>query len=188
MTIELSACMVGPNYHAPLPPSTMRYTVIPTPRATAATVSAGNPGTSQSLRYGQSIPAQWWQLFHSPELNQLIQLGLENSQTLAAAEATLRKAQEILKAQIGYLYFPGVDLGLSGERLRTTGLSAGINSPAQIFSVYNTSVSASYMLDIFGKNRRTVEAARANVDYEHYELMASYLTLTTNIVTTAITE
>jgi len=187
MTLGLSACMVGPDYHAPKAPKTSRYTSIPTPRLTVATANAGNPGTSQYLRYGQSIPADWWHLFHSPQLNQMIQLGLANSQSLAAAEATLRKAQQILKAQIGYLYFPGVDLGLSAERQRTTGLSAGLNTPAEIFSLYNTSVNATYQLDLFGKNRRLVEAARAQVDYARYELMASYLTLTTNIVTTAVT-
>lgn len=55
------------------------------------------------------------------------------------------------------------------------------------FDLYNASVSVSYSLDLFGGNLRQVEALRAAIDYEFFELEAAYLTLTANIVTTSIT-
>ncbi|MFI4954325.1 MAG: efflux transporter outer membrane subunit, partial [Gammaproteobacteria bacterium] len=45
-----------------------------------------------------------------------------------------------------------------------------------------------YTVDVFGGKRRAIEAQLAQVDYQKYELLAAYLTLTGNIVTTAITE
>ena len=46
----------------------------------------------------------------------------------------------------------------------------------------------SYVLDVFGGNRRAIEAMQANLDFEAYQLQATYLALTSNIVTTAILE
>lgn len=60
--------------------------------------------------------------------------------------------------------------------------------PPQLLSVYNTNVDVFYVLDVFGGNRRAIEALRAGVNVEVYELTATYLTLTSNIVTTAILE
>ena len=54
--------------------------------------------------------------------------------------------------------------------------------------MYNANVSVSYVFDIFGGNRRAIEGLRAQMDFERYELEATYLTLAGNIATTAIME
>ena len=62
------------------------------------------------------------------------------------------------------------------------------NNSKNIFNLYNASVNVSYTLDLFGGNRRTLEGLYAQIDYQKYLLEAAYLSLTSNIVTTAITE
>lgn len=184
----LTACMVGPDFHSPAAPQTSSYTNPSEhmPSKTVAVAGAGNAGVAQCFGCGQDIPAQWWTLFHSPSLNALIQQGLANSPTLAAAQAALTQAQETLNAQIGNLFFPAVNAGLNGQRSQSSSLSLA-GTPPGIFTVYGASVQASYLLDVFGGSRRTVEGYRAQVDYQRYQLIAAYLTLTSNIVTTAVT-
>lgn len=178
--------MVGPDFHTPAAPHTKKYTSKPLPTHTASTISAGKSGKSQYFKEDQTIPAEWWKLYHSKELNQLIEAGLQHSPTLDAAKATLRQAQENLKATWGSLLLPSVNAQASYERTRFSAQQFG--SPASnLFNFYTAQVFLSYNLDVFGGSRRQVEAARAQVDFEGYELLAAQLTLTANIANTAIT-
>ena len=205
-SLVLVACKVGPDFHSPPPPKTSSYTKFPMPRKTVSVPGAGNAGKVQYLNFGQDIPEKWWTLFHSPAINALIRTGLVNSPTLASALATLHEAEQILKATIGNLLFPSLDLQALAERTRTPnfgfgqGSLSGTNENSSIagstqfpgvtptvFSIYNTAINASYTLDLFGGLRRQVEATRAQVDFARYELIAAYLSLTSNIVTTAVT-
>jgi NodT family efflux transporter outer membrane factor (OMF) lipoprotein len=172
LSIALTACMVGPDYHSPAAPAAKGYTSNSLP---------------QDFAMGQDIPAQWWTVFHSPALNDLIQIGLKNSPTLDAAQATLKQAQENLNAQIGTSLLPAVDAQLAGQRQRVPGATTGRNGSANLYNLYNASINVSYTLDLFGGSRRGIEALGAQVDYQHFQLEAAYLTLTSNIVTTTIT-
>ena len=51
------------------------------------------------LAPGKDIPAQWWALFRSPRLDDLVRRALDNSPTLARAQAKLRQAEEDLSAR-----------------------------------------------------------------------------------------
>src|SRR5579872_3421947 len=101
----ITGCMVGTNFHSPRSPRVHSYTEKPMPAKTAATPAAGSAGKSQAFVNGQNIPADWWYLFHSKDLNCLIARGLTNSPNLASAYAALRVAQETLNAQIGNSLF-----------------------------------------------------------------------------------
>jgi NodT family efflux transporter outer membrane factor (OMF) lipoprotein len=184
----LTSCMMGPDFHPPAAPPTMHYTEKPTPTKTASIPKSHGGGESQHFLAGKEIPGQWWYLFHSTGINQLIETGLKNSPNLVAAKATLVQAQQNLQAQIGASYFPQVSLALSAERERFNPSAFGAQPTATsgLFDLYNAGVNVSYTLDIFGALRRQVESLYAQVDYEQYELSAAYLTLTSNIVTTSI--
>lgn len=186
-TAALSGCMVGPNFHSPAPPKTLSYTRHRLPDKTTSIPESGRAGKSQHYVVGEDIPAEWWTLFHSPALNQLIQIGLKNSPNLAAAEATLHQAQETLNAQIASSLFPSVTAQLGGQRERFSSQTFGSSVGSNIFNLYNAGVNVSYTLDFFGAARRQIEALQAQVDFSQFELEAAYLTLTSNIVTTAIT-
>lgn len=182
----LSGCAVGPDFHQPNAPQIKSYTESAMP---AQTVGVAVPGAgSQRFLPGQDISAQWWQVFHSQDLNQLIEAGLKNSPNLQAAQAALRQAQENLRAEAGSVFLPTVTGGFNGARQRGSTASIDSPTPNSVFNLYNASVNVSYKFDIFGGNRRQVEYLRAQVDNQYFELQAAYLTLTANIVTTAVTE
>jgi NodT family efflux transporter outer membrane factor (OMF) lipoprotein len=183
----LAACAVGPNYTAPAAPHTAGFTApAQLPGTTVASPVAG--GEAQRFVEGQDIPGQWWTLFQSPDLNALIERALAHSPTLEAAHATLRNANETTAAQRGS-YFPSVTGQYQTERQRASGAAFGL---PQLGSFYYTlssaSVNVSYTLDAFGGERRQVESVQAQADYERFALEASYLSITANIVTAAVTE
>jgi NodT family efflux transporter outer membrane factor (OMF) lipoprotein len=184
----LSGCMVGPEFRQPAPPEASRYTETPVPDETVSVPGLAG-GAAQHLRPGSDLPAQWWSLFHSEGLDRLIRQAINDSPNLAAAQATLRQARENLAAQRGALLFPGVDLNAGAAREKITGAAFGQpDARGSIFSLYNASVKVSYMLDVFGGNRRELEALQSLVDYQDYQLEGAYLALTSNIVTSAIRE
>ena len=183
----LTGCMVGPDFHPQSSPQVSSYTETPMPAKTVHTHALGNSGKTQYFVSTQQIPNQWWELFHSKEINALVQRGIANSPNLAAAYASLRQAQETLNAQIGNSLFPAFTAGLGGQRQLYSSSTIGSTSQNSIFNLYNANVNVTYTLDVFGGARRQIESLRAQVDYQQFELIAAYLTLTSNIVTTAVT-
>jgi len=182
----LAGCAVGPDYRRPAPPEVASYTGKALPAETDTAPGIG--GGTQRFIPGGEIPARWWELFRSEALDRWIREALANSPTLVAAEATLRRAQEILRARSGEL-LPGVDGNVSASRQKPSGASLGQpNAQVNPFTLYNASVDVSYTLDLFGKVRRELEALQAQVDYQRFQLEGAYLTLTSNIVTAALLE
>ena len=186
LAAAVPGCAVGPDFHPVAAPAVNVYTSEPLPAQTASADVIG--GTPQTLRPGGDIPGQWWSLFHSAQLDRLITQALKANPNLSAAQAALRVANENASAEQGFLY-PSVTAGVSGLRERRlfykTGVPAGISSP---FNLLNVGVNVSYTLDVFGGIRRQVEAANAQAEYQQFQLEATYLTLTADVVTAAIQE
>lgn len=183
----VTGCMVGPDFHSPRSPKVQKYTESTLPKRTVSTPAAGKGGKSQAFIAGKDISAEWWYLFRSPALNQLITTGLANSPNLAAAYAALRQAQENFNVQVGNSLFPAFSGQTGGQRELFSGSTLGGGVPSTIFNLFNANVNVAYTLDVFGGARRKIEALGAQVDYQQFELIAAYLTLTSNIVTTAVT-
>lgn len=184
LAASLTSCAVGPNFHEPAAPDIPRYTEHALPKKTVSTATKG--GEAQQFNIGADIPGQWWSLFHSPALDALICIGMQNSPNIMAAQAALREAKQNYLAGVGQL-FPSVDAATNVQRQKFSGQTFG-NSGSSIFTLYNAQVNVSYTLDVFGGIRRQIEALAAQVDYQQFQLQAAYLTLTANIVTAAITE
>lgn len=105
--VLIAGCKVGPNFHAPEAPKTTRYNKGP---LITKTVSASNSaGKSQHLHYNRDISNSWWTLFHSKELNYLIDQGLKNNPTVAMSKASLRKAHANLRFVAGPKLLPTVN-------------------------------------------------------------------------------
>jgi len=184
----LAACAVGPNFKAPTAPHSTGFTA-PGQIAAETAASPLPGGEAQRFVDGMDIPAQWWTLFQSAELNALIERALKNSPTLHAAQAVLRQANETAAAQRGS-YYPSVSGNVQSQRQKASGAAIGIPGfPSSYFyNLQSASVNVSYTLDAFGGTRRQVEALQAQAEYQQFALEASYLTLTANIVTAAINE
>jgi len=182
----LSGCAVGPDFKPSREPAPQTYLRGDPFCETVSSEGAG--GAAQRLMRGSDIPARWWSLFRSEPLDRLVQQALEQSPTLAQARARLTQAQEALNARAGVTKYPSVDAGLSAKRqevdLASMGISGVKNPPP--FALYNVSVSVAYTFDVFGKNRRTLEALAAKVDYQSFELEAARQTLAANVVSAVI--
>ncbi|HZR38261.1 MAG TPA: efflux transporter outer membrane subunit [Nevskia sp.] len=182
----LSACAVGPDFKRPDSPQAQSYTATPLPARTVA--AKGEAGKVQTFQHGADIPAQWWTLFHSEKLNALVEEALRANQDVAAAQAALRQANENARAAQGS-FFPSFDGSGTVTRQKISGTSFGQPSAGtSIYSVFNASVNVSYTLDVWGGVRRGVEAQRAQAEYQDFQLEGTYLTLTANVVTTAVQE
>ena len=177
----VAGCMVGPDFKAPDAPIDAGYTADQLPKQTTASNIAG--GSAQRLVDGQDIPGEWWSLYHSEPLNKLVQTALKANPDLDAAQAALRQAQENVLAGNGALY-PTVTGTLSGSRQKSQ--LGGFGS--SIYSLYNVGPSLSYTIDVWGATRRNIESLEAKAEFQRFELEASYLSLTSNLVTAVIAE
>jgi len=188
--LALSACAVGPDFHAPDAPkvadASHAYTPAPLPA-----MAASNPSPAyvpQRFVDGQDISAAWWEAFQSPALNALVQSALAHSPTVAAAQAALRQAEENYRADYGSKVFPSVTGQLSAARQRNA-LPQSTQVPAgYTASLFQAGLDLSYTLDIVGGNRRELEGVRAAIDYQRFQVEATWLSLTSSVVATAIQE
>jgi NodT family efflux transporter outer membrane factor (OMF) lipoprotein len=197
-----SSCAVGPRYHRPEPPANAGYAPTPLPESSAAAPVHG--GEAQLLVSERDIPFEWWQLFQSPALNTLVAQAFKANPTVTAAQAALAQAHELVRAQRGF-YFPTVAAGFQAERVKVAGnntqsSSLGIQAsgenlgqPVQpatplFYQFYTAGLTVGFVPDVFGANRRQVESLAAQTDAQRFALAATYITLASNVVGSAVQE
>src|SRR6266404_4968583 len=181
----LTGCTSGPDFVRPDKPKEQGYTPENLVPQTAAS-AVSNGGAAQTFVPTEDIPGEWWKLFRSSELNALIDEALKANPDLDAAQASLRQANEALYAQQGTL-FPTISANGSTQQLRASGVQQGGSVDTQLlYSVTTGTLNISYNLDLWGGVRRSVEAQHAQVDFQRFQLEATYLTLTSNVVVAAI--
>jgi len=180
----LAAC-VGPNFHRPAAPDAQRYTEEPLATAAAPGVS----GAAQRFLEHEDVARNWWTLFGSAQLDELVIEALRANPEVLSAQAALRQAMEIAAAQRGS-YFPTVQASFDAQRQRNAVgvLAPTLASGTALFNLFTPQVTVSYVPDILGANRRQVESLEAQAEASRFALDATYLTLTANVVTTAIQE
>jgi NodT family efflux transporter outer membrane factor (OMF) lipoprotein len=182
----LAGCAVGPDFKPPPAPELGSYA--PTsPLVTRGTtnISGGEP---QHFVSGSDVPGEWWALFRSKPLRDLIELSLSNNPSIKAAQAALKMARENVLAQKGS-YYPTIAGSFSAARQKTSQeISPTPNSGALYFSLYTPQVSVSYVPDVFGLNRRTVESLKAQEEQARFALAATHITLSANVAAAAIQE
>ncbi|MFA5040559.1 MAG: efflux transporter outer membrane subunit [Bdellovibrionales bacterium] len=175
-SVLLGSCAAGPDFTPPDAPDVMSYDYKPLANSTA--------DGAQDLQIGQDIPAEWWTLFHSKELNKLVIKAIKENPDLASAEAALRVAQDNLSAGSA-AFFPAASGTFASQRVKTSKDAGGGRS---IYTLHSATVGVSYDLDLWGGTRRSVEKLQAEAAAAQFEKEAAYLALTSNVVTLAITE
>jgi outer membrane protein TolC len=113
----LAGCAVGPDFKKSAPPDVADYT--PTQLSTTSGTTNIPGAEPQHFASGRDIPGEWWTLFHSQQLNDLIELSLSNNPTLKAAQAALAVARENVLAQKGS-YYPSINAAFSAARQKTS--------------------------------------------------------------------
>ena len=180
----LAGCAVGPNFKRPAAPEVSDY--VPSPLSSTTSTSNTVAGESQRFKSGADIAADWWTLFHSAPLNELIDRSLSSNHDLKAAQAALTVARENMLAQRG-AYYPSVSANFDATRQRQSGqISPVLNSNTFLYNLFTPQVSVSYVPDVFGLNRRTVESLEAQAQEARFQMIATYTTLTSNVVVAAI--
>jgi len=183
----LAGCAVGPDFHKPAAPDVKDYTVAPL-SATAATPGVVG-GEAQNFDPGADISADWWTLFHSKPLNDLIDQSLKNNSDLKAAQAALKVARENTLAGKGAFY-PSISAAFTASREQDPRgeLAPVPSNNAFLYNLFTPQLSVSYAPDVFGLNRRTVESLAAQQQAARFQMIATYNTLTSNVVVTAVQE
>lgn len=180
----MAGCAVGPDFKRPDAPNASDYTAHPVASTVATANVAG--GESQRFAKGSDIPGDWWTLFHSQSLNELIEQSLAHNHDLKAAQAALTVARENVLAQRGY-YYPSATASFSASRTKQSeSISPTPNSNTFLYNLYTPQVSISYVPDIFGLNRRTTESVQAQEQAVRFEMIAAQITLSTNVVAAVV--
>ena len=176
----LAGCAAGPDYRSPVDPPSIRYTANTLP--TLTTGGAQDSDRPQRFVAASAVPATWWTQLGSADIDRLVASAFAHSPTLAAAQAALLQAQELSKAQQA-AYFPAVQASYTPLRARVPDASASpLNSGAAVYTLHTAQLSVGYVIDVFGANRRAVEALDAQSESSRWQLQAARLTLAANVV------
>lgn len=182
----VAGCAVGPDFKNPAAPNVNSYTMSPISETSSVTNIPG--GEAQRFVMATNIPGEWWNLFHSKPLDDLIERALTNSPDIKSAQAALTVARENVLAGKG-AYWPAINGSFSATRNKTSSqISPTPNSGALYYSLYTPQVSVSYAPDVFGLNKRTVESLQAQQAQARFALVATHITLSANIAAAAIQE
>jgi NodT family efflux transporter outer membrane factor (OMF) lipoprotein len=141
------------------------------PRAPLPADAAVNKPTAHSAFIGaysayvasDSVPNDWWRLYESPTLDELVPLALAANTDLWEAAANLQKAQAALDLADAARE-PSTTISASptfGRRSAQEELHPGSPLPSKF--VYGAGFSVSYQLDLFGQIQRSIDAAQADV-------------------------
>lgn len=132
-----------------------------------------------------ALPAlDWWRGFRSKELTSLMEDAQTANLDIAVAFAQIVQAD----AQVGVSgapLLPSITGTGTAERVRDAASSiGGVSSPPTTFSQYNVGLTASYMIDFWGKNRATLYAAEENATVARYNRDVVTLTAVVTVANT----
>ena len=181
VAVALAGCTLGPDFTQPAAPETDRYNVNGDP-----TAAIGAGAGTQWIEVGKAPDAQWWRFYQSPELDAAVDAAVTSNLTLQIAEARLRQSKDALQAGKG-VFYPQLSVSLDQTRQNYNPAIVGAQSGSGVFNLTTVSANVSYVLDVFGANRRTVENLGAQVDSQRANVRAAYLILTGNITNTIMT-
>ncbi len=166
-------CEVGPNFTRPQAPQAA-YSA--PPRAMG----------SQSLSYGADAAADWYTVFRSDAIQQLVQAAVATNPDLEAARHALRAAQYELRAVAGSA-LPQLELDGRVSRSRVNGsfLYQPIENLQATANQFNIGPTLAYDLDVFGRIRRTIESQAAQTSQVQHQTLNVYITVVDQVVLTA---
>jgi multidrug efflux system outer membrane protein len=152
----LAGCVVGPDYEKP-------NLLIP----------ASWNGKKEKAPAKPPELSEWWKQLHDPVLDQLIVEAVDGNLDVATSKAKIREARAVTREQVGVLQ-PTLSSSPSAERIRT---AASGTSDASSYSQFQAGFDASWELDLFGGNKRALEAARNSEQAANDDLRDTLLTL-----------
>jgi len=164
----LAGCTVGPKYQRPVAPA-------PEAWSTEGPWRAASP--KDALPKGA-----WWDIYHDDQLNQYEQQLLADNQSLAAAQARLSQARSLARiASAGLFPTMSTDPSVAGTRYSANRPGSATPETALTQSIYQIPFALNYEVDLFGRVRKTLEAANANLQSTAADLQNVQLVLTAEL-------
>jgi multidrug efflux system outer membrane protein len=157
-----TGCAVGPNYSRPVVPS-------------QSTWKEGATTTNAAV-----LPTEWWTIFNDAELNALETQAIDANQDLKQAVARVTEARAIARVTKSEFY-PSISANGSYSRNRLSENSATTLPQDPDFNAYSGSIDLDYELDVWGRVRRSVQAANADAASVATDLQVVLLTLTADV-------
>lgn len=201
LSTALAGCAAGPDFKRPDAPTANAYSPRTSLEETASVLTLSEE--PQRFNPTLDIPFDWWTLFQSPRIDSLIKRAFKANPNIESAQATLRQAQENMTAQNGFFY-PTVGASYSPSRNKLAG-NMGSSAPGiqgngetilappgpaspVYYNFHVAQLNVGYSPDVFGLNRRQVESVETQVAMQQFQLEATYITLASNVVATALQE
>ncbi|HEY5211365.1 MAG TPA: efflux transporter outer membrane subunit [Stellaceae bacterium] len=174
IALLVASCEVGPNYSRPAAPVPTSYKEL----------KGWKPATPRDA--GANRP--WWSIYRDPTLDKLERQIAISNQNLKAAEAAYRQAQALVAQAQSQLY-PTAAINGSAQRSgplgpqNPTAARAAARGNIGTQNQFNLTGSASWMPDIWGKVRRTIEGQQASAQASAADLAAARLSAQTTLAT-----
>jgi NodT family efflux transporter outer membrane factor (OMF) lipoprotein len=167
-TLCLAGCAVGPKYQRPS---------IPSPPAWKT------EGPWRESAPKDAIPkGAWWEIFHDAELSGYEQQLLQANQSLTAARDRLDQARSLARvASAGLLPTFSADPGASRNRYSGNRPESSTPEIPLTQSVYQIPFALNYEVDLFGRARKTLQAANASLQGTAADLQNVQLVLTAEL-------
>ncbi len=150
LSLILSGCMVGPNYHPP------------------------EPCVPETWECAEPLPVAWWQEFQDPMLDRYIGYAAANNFDILTACAhifdsravRMIAASDLFPQVNGYVDALRLAFSKNGPLFNSAISGPGLisqNQPSRFLNIYSALAAATWEIDLFGKIRRGVEAAGASI-------------------------
>ena len=183
----LAGCAVGPNFVKPKPNVPARW---------SATARANGAEGADQVTSGPAHTAAWWSSFDDPTLTALVRQSAEQNLNVKQAVLRIEEAQAQAAVIAGGLW-PSLSANTSWSRERIStntpnGAIFGLHFPGlpptvtNPFNQYQLGLGASWTLDLFGTERRALEAANAQMQAAVAGERAAVLTMASDVAATYI--
>ena len=162
LLVGLTGCSMAPDYRPPATPVPRDFKEL--------------EGWTAATPMDQAPRGQWWKAFDDPVLNDLEARAEQASPTLAAALARYDQAKASAGIERADL-FPQVKAGGDASRQRLSGNRFGGNGTAPVYDDFSVGATLDYELDLWGRIRNSVKAARADAQASEADLASARLSL-----------
>ena len=162
LLVGLTGCSMAPDYRPPATPVPRDFKEL--------------EGWTAATPMDQAPRGQWWEAFGDPVLNDLEARAEQASPTLAAALARYDQAKAAAGIERADL-FPQVNAGGDASRQRLSGNRFGGNGTAPVYDDFSVGATLDYELDLWGRIRNSVKAARADTQASEADLASARLSL-----------
>ena len=167
-----SSCTVGPNFRKPQAETPAQWSGVPQKGVTTETTQV----------------TQWWTVFDDQELNSLIERAVLSNLDLKLAEARIREARG-LRGVVAADLLPSINVSATYSRVRSSGSATPIVGegdvadfrPSAEQNLFETGFDASWEIDVFGRIRRAVEAADADIATAEWDRRDVLITLLSEV-------